>query len=89
MWAAEGWSLTGRTGRKPGPNFEAVLTFSFLIVRGVWLPRSCSVRRNLFGWMGQVGERVQAFAAIWAGLIEEGFACEQLSREDLNGFGVG
>ena len=32
--------------------FEAVLTFSFLIVRGVRLPRLCSVRRNLFGWAG-------------------------------------
>ena len=65
MWAAEELVIDRGIWRELGPSFDAVLTFSFLIVRGCCLPRVVSVRRNLFGRMGWVGVRVQAFAAIW------------------------
>jgi hypothetical protein len=64
MWAAEELVIDRGIWREPDPSLEAVLMFSFLIVRGVGLPRACSVRRNLFGRAGLVDVRVQAFAAI-------------------------
>ena len=64
MWAAEELVIDRGIWRELDLSFDAVLTFSFLIVRGCCLPRVVSVRRNLFGRVGWVGVGARALAAI-------------------------